>query len=104
MAKAAAKAPTKGQVLSSIADETQLTRKQVAAVFDSLTTQIKKSLTKVGTFQIPGLCKMVVKKKPATKERMGVNPFTKEPQLFKAKPASKKVTVRPLKALKALVS
>ena len=52
---------------------------------------------------MPGLCKMVVKKKPATKARKGINPFTGEEMMFKAKPASKTVRVRPLKNLKEMV-
>ena len=101
----AAKAPTKGQILGTIADTTGLTRKQVASVFDALTGQITKNLSKKGpgVFQIPGLCKMVVKIKPATKERVGKNPFTGEMQTFKAKPASRTVRIRPLKALKSAI-
>jgi len=57
-----------------------------------------------GLFTLPGLLKMKVVKKPATKAREGINPFTKEKMVFKAKPASKKVRVLPLKSLKALVN
>lgn len=100
----AAKAPTKGEVYSAIAEKTQLTRKQVAAVFDELSALIKKNLSRgPQAFTVPGLCKMVVKKKPATKARMGINPFTKEQQMFKAKPASKAVRIRPLKNVKDMV-
>lgn len=100
----AAKAPTKGEVYSAIAEKTQLTRKQVAAVFDELSALIKKNLSRgPQAFTVPGLCKMVVKKKPATKARMGINPFTKEQVMFKAKPASKTVRIRPLKNLKDMV-
>ncbi len=100
----AAKPPTKGEVYSTIAEKTQLTRKQVAAVFDELSALIKKNLSRgPQAFTVPGLCKMVVKKKPATKARMGINPFTKEQVMFKAKPASKTVRIRPLKNLKDMV-
>jgi DNA-binding protein HU-beta len=97
-------APTKSEVLNQLAKETELSRKQVSAVFDSLTGVIKKSLRSHGLFTMPGLLKMKVVKKPATKAREGVNPFTGDKMMFKAKPASKKVRVMPLKSLKAMVN
>ena len=104
MAASAAKAPTKSEVLGRIAEKTELSRKQVAAVFESLNGIIKKSLRSHGVFTLPGLLKMKVVKKPATKARQGINPFTKEKMMFKAKPASKKVRVLPLKSLQAYVN
>lgn len=105
MAKAAGKPPTKTEVFAKIADETGVAKKDVSSVFDSLAAQIKKSLGKGGpkTFTIHGLCKITVQHKPATKEREGVNPFTGEKQVFKAKPARNVVKVRPLKNLKDMV-
>ena len=105
MAKAAGKPPTKTEVFSKIAEETGLSKKDVSAVFDSLASQIKKSLGKAGpkAFTIHGLCKITVQHKPATKEREGTNPFTGEPTIFKAKPARNVVKVRPLKNLKDMV-
>ncbi len=102
---AAKKAPTKSQVYSVIAEETELTRKDVAAVFESLEGLIAKNLKPRGPqmFTIPGLCKIVVKKKPATKARKGINPFTGEEIMIKAKPASNVVKIRPLKGLKEMV-
>lgn len=97
-------APTKSEVLTQISKDTQLSRKQVASVFDSLSGVIKKSLRGNGLFTLPGLLKLKVVKKPATKAREGVNPFTGEKMTFKAKPASKKVRVLPLKSLKAMVN
>ena len=97
-------APTKSEVFAQICEDTELSRKQVAAVFESLNGIIKKSLKGNGIFTLPGLLKMKVVKKPATKARQGINPFTKEKMMFKAKPASKKVRVLPLKSLKALVN
>jgi nucleoid DNA-binding protein len=97
-------APTKSEVLTSISKETGLSRKQVGSVFDSLSGVIKKSLRGGGLFTLPGLLKMKVVKKPATKAREGVNPFTGEKMMFKAKPASKKVRCLPLKSLKAMVN
>jgi DNA-binding protein HU-beta len=97
-------APTKSEVVAQICKDTDLSRKQVASVFESLNGIIKKSLRGAGMFTMPGLLKMKVVKKPATKARQGINPFTKEKMMFKAKPASKKVRVLPLKSLKALVN
>jgi len=106
MAKTAAKkAPTKSEIFNNIAEASGLTKKQVAAVFDALTAEIGKSLGKRGSgqFTIPGLAKVVVQRKPATKARKGINPFTKEETVFAAKPARNVVKVRPLKALKDMV-
>jgi DNA-binding protein HU-beta len=97
-------APTKSEVLTQISKDTNLSRKQVASVFDSLGGVIKKSLRGNGLFTMPGLMKLKVVKKPATKAREGINPFTGEKMTFKAKPASKKVRVLPLKSLKAMVN
>ena len=97
-------APTKSEVLTQISKDTALSRKQVASVFDSLGRVIKKSLRGNGLFTLPGLMKLKVVKKPATKAREGINPFTGEKMTFKAKPASKKVRVLPLKSLKAMVN
>ena len=93
-------APTKSEIVAHICKDAELSRKQVAAVFESLNGIIKKSLRGPGLFTLPGLLKMKVVKKPATKAREGINPFTKEKMVFKAKPASKKVRVLPLKSLK----
>lgn len=103
MAKKAG-APTKSEVLAHIADQTELSRKQVNEVFDALSGIMRKSLRANGEFTLPGLMKLRVVKKPATKERKGVNPFTGEQMTFKAKPASKKVRALPLKGLKAMVN
>ena len=100
------KSPTKSEIYSKIADDTGLTKKDVNAVFDSLAGQIKKNLGGrggPGIFTVPGLMKLRVVKKPATKARMGVNPFTGEEMMFKAKPASKTVKVAALKGLKDMV-
>ena len=97
-------APTKSDILASISKDTGLSKKQVGSVFDSLGTVIKRSLKGAGLFTLPGLAKMKVVKKPATKAREGVNPFTGEKMMFKAKPASKKVRIMPLKNLKGMVN
>ncbi|MEM9185507.1 MAG: HU family DNA-binding protein [Planctomycetota bacterium] len=105
MAKAAPKPPTKTEIFANIAETTGLSKKQVSEVFDALSDEIEKSLGKRGPkmFTIPGLCKIVVQQKPAVPEREGINPFTKEPTIFKAKPASNVVKVRALKKLKDMV-
>ncbi len=106
MAANTGKPPTKSEIYAQIVDDTGLTRKDVAAVFESLNGQIRKNLAGrggPGTFTIPGLLKMRVVKKPARKARKGVNPFTGEEMMFKAKPASKIVKASALKGLKDMV-
>ncbi len=105
MAKAAPKPPTKSEIFSNIADTTGLSKRDVGAVFDALTEEIGKALGNRGpkAFTLPGLCKIVVQHKPATKEREGINPFTGETTTFQAKPARNVVKVRPLKKLKDMV-
>ena len=107
MAKAAtnAKPPSKSELFASLAEDTGLSKKQVSSVFESLATHMKKNLggRGPGLFVVPGLMKVKVIKKPATKARKGINPFTKEETVFKAKPARKVVKVQPLKNLKDMV-
>lgn len=105
MAKTAtksAKPATKSELLTKIAESTELSKKQVAAVLDALATEIESAVGKkgAGVFALPGLLKITVVTKPATKKRTGINPFTKKEQVFAAKPARKVIKVRPLKALK----
>ena len=97
-----AKVLTKSQIIQAIADahKDKLARKDVARVLESLSAVGYKELKKNGLFVLPGFAKFVVVKKPATKERQGINPFTKEPTVFKAKPARKMLKVRPVKAAK----
>jgi DNA-binding protein HU-beta len=97
-------APTKSEVLAQISKDTELSKKQVGSVFESLNGIIKKSLKSGGLFTLPGLLKMRVVKKPATKARPGKNPFTGEEIMIKAKPASKKVRINALKSLKGMVN
>lgn len=98
------KPSSKSEVLAGIAAKTELSRKQVAAVLDCLTDQIGSALGKKGSgvFVIPGLVKITVQHKPAVPAREGINPFTGEKTMFKAKPARNVVKVRPLKKLKAM--
>ena len=74
------------------------------AVVDALVTVGHRELKRNGVFLVPGFAKFVVAKKPATKARAGVNPFTKEPTVFKAKPARKIVKARPIKAVKDAIA
>ena len=105
VASAVKKPPTKSEILNHIAGETELSRKEVSAVLDSLSGLIEKNLKPRGPgfFNMPGLLKIKVVKKPAVKARKGTNPFTGEEMMFKAKPARKVVKVLPLKGLKDMV-
>ena len=103
--KGSAKPMTKSEILSGIAASTGLSRKQVGSVFDAMTGQIQKSLGRSGpgVYTVPGLMKLVVVRKPAVKAHKGINRFTGEEVMFKAKPARNVVKIRALKNLKAMV-
>ena len=94
----------KTQILNEIAENTELSKKQVQSVLDSLGDVIERHVKKraVGEFVLPGLLKIQAVKKPAKKARKGINPFTGEETVFKAKPASIAVKIRPLKKLKEM--
>lgn len=95
---------SKSDTFATIAAQTDLSRKQVAQVFDTLGALIAADLKTVKVFQVPGLMKVVRVDKPATKATKRPNPFKPgEMMVVKAKPARKAVKVRPLKGLKALV-
>ena len=95
---------TKSELIQSVTDKhPNLTNKDVKGVMETLAAVAYKELKKTGTFLLPGFAKFVVIKKPATKERAGVNPFTKEPTVFKARPARKIIRARPVKAAKDAV-
>jgi nucleoid DNA-binding protein len=96
--KASAEPRTKSQIFNTIAEATELSRKEVTAVLGALESLIVADLKKGTAVKLMGM-KMTVKKKPATKARKGRNPFTGEEMMFKAKPASKAVKVRALKTL-----
>lgn len=95
---------SKSQILTQISENADLSRKQVQTVLDELTDIISGHVNKraCGEFVMPGLFKIVTVKKPAKKARKGINPFTGEEQMFKAKPASIQVKIRPLKKLKEM--
>ena len=103
---AAASAPrSKSDVFNTVAEHTGVRRRDVAGMFHVLGSMIRADLSKSGpgVFKLAGLMRITVQRKPATKARMGINPFTKEQVMFKAKPARNVVKVRPLRALKEMV-
>lgn len=99
------KARTKGEIYRTLAEQSGVSRQQVVRLFDVMQAMIARDLQKggPGMFNVPGMMRVLVQRKPATKEREGINPFTGEKTTFKAKPARNVVKVRPLKGLKALV-
>ena len=103
--RSAGKARTKSEVFGNIAESTDLTKRDIAGVFDNLAGLIKRDLKRggPGTFTVPGLMKIKVVRKKATKARKGINPFTGESMIFKAKPARNVVKVLALKNLKEMV-
>ena len=94
---------TKNQWIDAIAEGTQISKNDVRTVIEHMATVGYKELNESGEFVIPGFVKMSVVHKPATEARSGVNPFTKEPMEFAAKPASKSVKASPLKVAKDAV-
>jgi DNA-binding protein HU-beta len=101
-----AKLILKSELIQKISEHhpNNITRKDVKGVIESLAEIGYKELKRTGAFFVPGFAKFVVVKKPATKARKGINPFTKEPTIFKAKPARKIIRARPVKAAKEAVS
>jgi DNA-binding protein HU-beta len=95
---------TKSQIIERISTQQELSKKDVKAVIETLILVGHKELKKTGVFVLPGLAKFIVVSKPATKARKGINPFTKEAMMFKAKPARKVVRARPVKATKDAVA
>ena len=95
---------TKGSLLTTLSERTGLSRKEVSLVLTELTNVVEGHIKRggPGKFTLPGILKMTVKNVAAKKARKGINPFTGEPTTFKAKPASRKVRVTPLKALKEM--
>lgn len=95
---------TKSELYRVLAGRADVTKAQVGSIFEELVGIMKLHLQKDGPekFVLPGMLKMIVKNVPAKKARKGVNPFTGEPTMFKAKPASRKVKVAALKSLKDL--
>jgi DNA-binding protein HU-beta len=97
---------SKSELVQKIAEQhpKNMTRKDVKGVIESLAEIGYNELKKTGAFFVPGFAKLIVIKKPATKARNGINPFTKEPTIFKAKPARMIIRARPVKAAKDAVA
>jgi len=95
----------KSQILADIATSTGLAKRDVGKVVEELAGVIERHIGKKGPgqFTLPGLFKIKTLRKPATKARKGINPFTKEEVTFKAKPARTVIKIRPLKKLKDMV-
>ena len=104
-AKGGPRPATKGALLAALSEQTGLGKQQIAGVFDALAALIARDLGKKGPgqFVVPGLFKLKVVRKPATRAKQGVNPFTRAPMMIKAKPARNVVKAIPMKALKELV-
>ena len=103
--QAARKPMNKTEIVAALAEATGLTKQQVSDLFDELGKLIGKNLGSdgPGTFALPGLLQIKVVRKPATEEHQGINPFTKEEMVIKAKPATNVVKIIALKGLKDLV-
>jgi nucleoid DNA-binding protein len=107
MAKSPSKKPlSKSEILNTVSEELgeEISRKQVKQVIETLVAVGHKELKKNGVFVLHGFAKFVVVKKPARPARKGINPFTKQEQMFAAKPASKAVRARAVKAIKDAVA
>jgi nucleoid DNA-binding protein len=91
---------TQSQVIASVAETNGLKNKQVKGVVDALFGVACAEIKKNGNFKLGGMLNLKLKKKPATPAKKGINPFTKEPCVFKAKPASKTVRALAMKKLK----
>jgi DNA-binding protein HU-beta len=101
-----AKTMSKSELIQKVMEQhpTEIARKDVKGVIEAVAEIGYKELKKTGAFVVPGFAKLIVVKKPATKARKGINPFTKEPTTFKARPARKIVRARPVKASKDAVA
>jgi len=97
---------TKTQIIAQLAEDTNLSKKDVTAVLDGLSDLIERHIKKraVGDFTLPGLFKIKTVKKPARKARKGINPFTGQETTFAARPASISVKISALKKLKDMAN
>jgi DNA-binding protein HU-beta len=99
------KAMTKTELFDAMTTKMEgWTRRDAKDAVEILVEVAHEQLQKKGVFALPGMAKFIVIKKPATKARKGVNPFTKAPCVFAAKPARKVVKARPVKALREAVA
>jgi DNA-binding protein HU-beta len=97
---------SKAEILNAVAAKVgeEASSKQVKLVIEALVAVGHEELRSGGVFVLPGFAKFVVVEKPARPAHEGINPFTKEKQVFEAKPASKAVKARPVKALNDAVA
>jgi DNA-binding protein HU-beta len=96
---------SKSALINAVVQEVgEISRKEVKTIIEKLSEVAYKELKKNGIFTMPGFAKFRVVKKPATKSREGINPFTKQPMTFAAKPASKSVRARAIKSIKDSVA
>merc|ERR1711874_156850 len=102
--KASSGVMTASQAYGTVAETCGLKAKDVKAVVEGIVTVAAEQLKKSGSFKLAGALNLKLKKKPATPARKGVNPFTKEPCVFKARPASKTVRALPMKKLKEMIN
>jgi DNA-binding protein HU-beta len=91
---------SKSQFINTFAEKTGMNKKQAITTLNALNNMAVEQLHETGEVVIPGLVKLNVSEKAATQEREGINPFTKQPMVYKAKPARKVVKSHPVKALK----
>lgn len=96
---------SKSELVGAIAEKSALSKKQVSAALDALSSVVAQELGRDGPGEVmlPGLLKLNGVVKPAVPEREGINPFTKQPTIFKAKPERKSVKARVLKGLKDIL-
>merc|ERR1711879_478323 len=95
---------TASGAFAAVAESAELKPKQVKTIITSYIELAATELKKNGAFKLGGVLNMKLKKKPARPARKGINPFTKEPCVFKAKPASKTVKCFPMKKLKEAIN
>ncbi|MBM4422105.1 MAG: DNA-binding protein [Chloroflexi bacterium] len=98
-----AKGMTKSDFVAAVAEKAQVSKKEVTAVLDALMDVAVGELKNGNEVTLPGMAKLKAVHKPPVPEREGLDPFTKQPKIFKAKPASTAVKMRPVKALKDAV-
>ena len=88
----------------TLAEKTGLKSKEVRSVVEGLIELAAAQLKSSGKFKLAGALNLKLKKKPARAAKKGINPFTKEPCVFKAKPASKTVRALPMKKFKEMIN
>lgn len=96
---------TKQKLLQFLSRKTGITKRNIDSVFKELLNAIKENMKEGGPekFTLPGIFKITAKNIPAQEEKTGLNPFTKEKMIFKAKPASRKIKIKALKNLKDII-